>query len=152
MSEKRKKQEGYISLNFIFKRMSLGQEILNTLKKIRNDIKSFTDSKQYHLISYDTEPDLIPRFPALAYYLSAASITPYTLSSGYSHEFSAVIVLYKKIPLNQDAQLDEEVADLIDYFLTRGYEIGTVSMEDTSMGTALLRRAEISIKLPKFLK
>jgi len=132
--------------------MSLGQEILNTLKKIRNDIKSFTDSKQYHLISYDTEPDLIPRFPALAYYLSAASITPYTLSSGYSHEFSAVIVLYKKIPLNQDAQLDEEVADLIDYFLTRGYEIGTVSMEDTSMGTALLRRAEISIKLPKFLK
>ena len=132
--------------------MSLGQEILNTLKKIRNDIKSFAESEEYYLISYDTEPDLIPRFPALAYYLSAASITPYTLSSGYSHEFSAVIVLYKKIPLNQDAQLDEEVADLIDYFLTRGYEIGTVSMEDTSMGTALLRRAEISIKLPKFLK
>jgi len=132
--------------------MSFGQEILNTLKKIRNDIKSFADSKQYHLISYDTEPDLIPRFPALAYYLSAASITAYALSSGYSHEFSAVIVLYKKIPLNQDAQLDEEVADLIDYFLTKGYEIGTVSMEDTSMGTALLRRAEISIKLPKFFK
>lgn len=132
--------------------MGLGQEILKTLKNIRADIKAYADSKQYHLISYDTEPDLIPRFPALAYYLSATSITAYSLSSGYSHEFSAVIVLYKKIPLNQDAQLDEEVADLIDYFLTKGYEIGTVSMEDTSMGTALLRRAEISIKLPKFFK
>ena len=132
--------------------MGLGEEILNTLKNIREDIKSYTESKQYHLISYDTEPDLIPRFPALAYYLSATSITACALSSGYSHEFSAVIVLYKKIPLNQDAQLDEEVADLIDYFLTKGYEIGTVSMEDTSMGTALLRRAEISIKLPKFFK
>lgn len=132
--------------------MGLGQEILNTLKNIRNDIKTYAESRQYHLISYDTEPDLIPRFPALAYYISAASVAAYSLSSGYSHEFSAVIILYKKVPLNQDAQLDDEIADLIDYFLTKGYEIGTVSMEDTSAGTSLLRRAVISIKLPKFIK
>ena len=132
--------------------MSLGQDILSVLEEIRADVKSYADSKEYYLISHDTEPDLIPRFPALAYFVSAISSTPASLNLGSSYEFSATIVLYKKLPLNQEAQPDEEIADIINYFVSKGYEVSSVGMEDASAGTSLLRRAEISIKLSKLLK
>lgn len=132
--------------------MSLGQDILNVLEEIRADVKSYADSKEYYLISHDTEPDLIPRFPALAYFVSAISSTPASLNLGSSYEFSATIVLYKKLPLNQEAQPDEEIADIINYFVSKGYEVSSVGMEDASAGTSLLRRAEISIKLSKLLR
>jgi len=132
--------------------MGLGEGILNTLKSIREDIKSYADSKQYYLISHDTEPDLIPRFPALAYFVSVISATPSALNLGGSYEFTATIILYKKLPLSQDAQPDEEVADIINYFVGKGYEVASVGMEDSSAGTSLLRRAEISIKLSKLLR
>ena len=132
--------------------MALGQEILDVLETIRGDVKSYADSKQYYLISHDTEPDLIPRFPALAYFVSAISATPSALNLGGSYEFTATIILYKKLPLSQDAQPDEEVVDVINYFVGKGYEIASVGLEDTSAGTALLRRAEISIKLSKLLR
>jgi len=132
--------------------MSLGQEILSILESIRADIKTYAESKQYYLIAYDTEPDLIPRFPALAYFVSAISSTPSALNLGGSYEFTATIILYKKLPLSQDAQPDEEVADIINYFVGKGYEVASVGMEDSSAGTSLLRRAEISIKLSKLLR
>jgi len=132
--------------------MTLGEEILDVLETIRADVKSYADIKQYYLISHDTEPDLIPRFPALAYFISAISATPSALNLGGSYEFTATIILYKKLPLSQDAQPDEEVADVINYFVGKGYEIASVGLEDTSAGTALLRRAEISIKLSKLLR
>jgi len=132
--------------------MSLGQDILNTLDSIRADIKSYAESKQYYLISYDTEPDLIPRFPALAYFVSAISSTPASLSLGSSYDFSANVILYKKLPLSGDAQLDDDVSDAIDYFVAKGYEVASVGMEDTSVGSSLLRRAEITIKLSKLLR
>jgi len=132
--------------------MTLGQEILDVLETIRADVKSYADGKQYYLISHDTEPDLIPRFPALAYFVSLISTTPSTLNLGGSYEFTATIILYKKLPLNQDAQPDEEVADIINHFVEKGYEVVSVGMEDSSAGTALLRRAEISIKLSKLLR
>jgi len=132
--------------------MSLGQDILNTLSSIRADIKSYAESKQYYLISYDTEPDLIPRFPALAYFVSAISSTPASLSLGSSYDFSANVILYKKLPLSGDAQLDDDVSDAIDYFVAKGYEVASVGMEDTSVGSSLLRRAEITIKLSKLLR
>ena len=132
--------------------MSLGQDILNTLDSIRADIKSYAESKQYYLISYDTEPDLIPRFPALAYFVSAISSTPASLSLGSSYDFSANVILYKKLPLSGDAQLDDDVSDAIDYFVSKGYEVASVGMEDTSVGSSLLRRAEITIKLSKLLR
>jgi len=132
--------------------MSLGQEILDVLSSIRTDIKSYAESKQYYLIPYDTEPDLIPRFPALAYFVSAISASPAALNLGGSYEFTATVILYKKLPLGGDAQPDEEVADVINYFISKGYEVSSVEMEDTSAGTSLLRRAEISIKLSKLLR
>ena len=132
--------------------MSLGQDILNVLEEIRADVKSYANGKEYYLISHDTEPDLIPRFPALAYFVSAISSTPASLNLGSSYEFSATIVLYKKLPLNQEAQPDEEIADIINYFVSKGYEVSSVGMEDASAGTSLLRRAEISIKLSKLLR
>jgi len=132
--------------------MSLGQDILNVLEEIRADVKSYANGKEYYLISHDIEPDLIPRFPALAYFVSAISSTPASLNLGSSYEFSATIVLYKKLPLNQEAQPDEEIADIINYFVSKGYEVSSVGMEDASAGTSLLRRAEISIKLSKLLK
>ena len=132
--------------------MSLGQEILDVLSSIRTDIKSYAESKKYYLIPYDTEPDLIPRFPALAYFVSAISSTPAALNLGGSYEFTATVILYKKMPLSEDAQPDEEVADAINYFISKGYEVSSIGMEDTSAGTALLRRAEILIKLPKLLR
>ena len=132
--------------------MSLGQDILSALESIRADIKSYAESKQYYLISYDTEPDLIPRFPALAYFVSAISSTPASLSLGSSYDFSANVILYKKLPLSGDAQLDDDVSDVIDYFVSKGYEIASVGMEDTSVGSSLLRRAEITIKLSKLLR
>jgi len=132
--------------------MSLGQEILNALNSIRSDIKSYAESKQYYLIPYDTEPDLIPRFPALAYFVSAISASPAALNLGGSYEFTATVIFYKKLPLSGDAQPDEGVADIINYFVSKGYEVTSVGMEDTSAGTSLLRRAEISIKLSKLLR
>jgi len=132
--------------------MALGQEILGVLEAIRADVKSYADSKKYYLISHDTEPDLIPRFPSLAYFVSAISVSPSALNLGGSYEFTATIILYKKLPLNQDAQPDEEVADIINYFVGKGYEIASVGLEDTSVGSALLRRVEISIKLSKLLR
>jgi len=132
--------------------MSLGQEILNALNSIRSDIKSYAESKQYYLIPYDTEPDLIPRFPALAYFVSAISASPMALNLGSSYEFTATVIFYKKLPLSGDAQPDEGVADIINYFVSKGYEVTSVGMEDTSTGTSLLRRAEISIKLSKLLR
>ena len=132
--------------------MSLGQETLDVLSSIRTDVKSYAESKQYYLIPYDTEPDLIPRFPALAYFVSAISASPAALNLGGSYEFTATVILYKKLPLGGDAQPDEEVADVINYFISKGYEVSSVEMEDTSAGTSLLRRAEISIKLSKLLR
>jgi len=132
--------------------MSLGQDILSALESMRADIKSYAESKQYYLISYDTEPDLIPRFPALAYFVSAISSTPASLSLGSSYDFSANVILYKKLPLSGDAQLDDDVSDAIDYFVSKGYEVASVGMEDTSVGSSLLRRAEITIKLSKLLR
>jgi len=132
--------------------MGLGQEILSVLESIRADIKTYAESKQYYLIAYDTEPDLIPRFPALAYFVSAISSTPASLSLGSSYDFSANVILYKKLPLSGDAQLDDDVSDAIDYFVSKGYEVASVGMEDTSVGSSLLRRAEITIKLSKLLR
>jgi len=132
--------------------MTLGQEILSALQTIRQDIKNYADSKQYLLIAYDTEPDLIPRFPALAYYVSSIAASPAALNLGGSYEFSATIIYYDKLPLSAEAQPDEAVADLINYFVSKGYEIASVSMEDISLGSALIRRAEIAIKLSKLLK
>ena len=132
--------------------MNLGEEILDTIESIRADVGAFAESRKYYLISYDTEPDLISRFPALAYFISAISASPSALSSGSAYEFSATIVLYKKLPLSGSPQPDEEVADIINYFVAKGYEISTVGMEDSSVGSALLRRAEISIKLSKLIK
>jgi len=132
--------------------MSLGEEILSIIEGIRADVGAYAESRQYYLISHDTEPDLIPRFPALAYFISAVSATPSTLAYGTAYEFTANIILYKKLPLSGKAQPDEEVADIINYFITKGYEISSVGMEDASVGSSLLRRAEISIKLSKLLR
>ena len=132
--------------------MNLGEEILDTIESIRADVSAFAESRKYYLISYDTEPDLISRFPALAYFISAISASPSALSYGSAYEFSVTIVLYKKLPLSGSPQPDEEVADIINYFAAKGYEISAVGMEDSSVGSALLRRAEISIKLSKLIK
>ncbi len=133
--------------------MSLGDEILGILKTIRDDIQAYAENKKYLLIAYDTEPDVIPRFPALAYYVASIAQTPTGLSFGHSYEFSANIIYYNKLPLSAEpAQPDAAVSDLINYFVSKGYEIASVSMEDISLGSALLRRAEISIKLSKFIK
>ena len=140
------------SKNNYFENMNLGEEILDAIESIRADVGAFARSRKYHLISHDTEPDLIPRFPALAYFITAISSSPATLSLGSSYEFTATVILYKKLPLSQDAQPDKEVADIINYFVNKGYEIVSVRMEDSSVGSALLRRAEISIKLSKLLR
>jgi len=132
--------------------MNLGEEILDTIESIRADVGAFAESRKYYLISYDTEPDLIPRFPAIAYFISAISASPSALSYGSAYEFSATIVFYKKLPLSGAPQPDEEVADIINYFVAKGYEIASVGMEDSSVGSSLLRRAEISIKLSKLMK
>jgi len=145
-------KKGIRYYSYLLVGMSLGQEILNALNSIRSDIKSYAESRQYYLIPYDTEPDLIPRFPALAYFVSAISASPAALNLGGSYEFTATIILYKKLPLSEDSQLDDEVSDVINYFVAKGYEVSSVGMEDTSAGTSLLRRAEILIKLPKLLK
>ena len=131
---------------------SLGEEILSIIEGIRADVGAYAESRQYYLISYDTEPDLIPRFPALAYFISTVSATPSTLAYGAAYEFTANIILYKKLPLSGKAQPDEEVADIINYFISKGYEISSVGLEDSSIGSSLLRRAEISIKLSKLIK
>jgi len=132
--------------------MNLGEEILDVIESIRADVGAFAESRKYHLISYDTEPDLIPRFPAIAYFISAISTSPSALSCGSTYEFSATIVLYKKLPLSGEPQPDEEVADIINYFVTKGYEVSAIGMEDSSVGSSLLRRAEISIKLSKLMQ
>ena len=132
--------------------MTLGDEILTVLQTIRNDIKTYANEKQYLLIAYDTEPDVIPRFPALAYYVASVGQSPSSLSFGHSYEFTANIIFYDKLALTQDAQPDKAVADLINYFVEHGYEIVNVALEDISLGSSLIRRAEISIKLSKLIK
>ena len=130
--------------------MGLGQEILETLENIREDIKAFAEENNYYLISWDTEPDLIPKFPALAFFFEASLNEGAGLSEVYEFTVDTTLIIYHLKPVSEFSYPIADISLAVEYFSQREYDV-SLRLEDTTAGTSLMTRAEITLRKSVFV-
>ncbi|UYL64857.1 MAG: hypothetical protein QIT35_gp61 [Methanophagales virus PBV299] len=125
--------------------MSLSEEIKTALEEIQTDVKAFAEENNYYLISWDTEPDLIPKFPALAFFFEASLNEGAGLSAVYEFTVDTTLIIYHLKPISEFEYPIADISIAVEYFSQRGYDV-SLRLEDTTSGTSLLTRAEVTLR------